>query len=57
VQEFEKLSEFIQKFYHTTLSKRDMSLRGWNWGMADFIGKFTAFETIKRNNLDDSYKK
>jgi len=57
VQEFEKLSEFIQKFYHTTLSKRDMSLRGWNWGIADFIGKFTAFETIKRNNLDDSYKK
>jgi len=39
-QEFEKLSEFVEKHYHTTLSKRDMSLRGWNWGTADFVGKF-----------------
>ena len=39
MQEFEKLSEFIQKYYHATLTKRDMSLRGWNWGVADFVGE------------------
>jgi len=40
-QEFEKLSEFIEKYYHATLTKRDMSLRGWNWGVADFVGEST----------------
>ena len=46
IQEFEKLSEFIQKYYHATLSKRDMSLRGWNWGVADFVGECTLFKII-----------
>jgi len=40
------LSTFIQKYYHTTLTKRDMSLRGWNWGVADFIGECRVFEVI-----------
>jgi len=45
-QEFETLSEFIQKYYHATLTKRDMSLRGWNWGVADFVGECTLFKII-----------
>jgi len=48
MQEFEKLSDFIQKYYHATLTKRDMSLRGWNWGVADFVGECSVFKIIQR---------
>jgi len=32
--------------------KRDVSLRGWNWGVADFVGEYTEFEnTTHRSNM------
>jgi structure-specific recognition protein 1 len=42
--DFEKLSSFIQKYYHSTLLKKDMSVKGWNWGLADFIGNTLDFK-------------
>jgi hypothetical protein len=38
-QDFAKLSSFLQKNYNTTLEKKDLSVRGWNWGLANFIGE------------------
>lgn len=38
VQEYEKLSQFVSKYYNTTLEKKDLSVKGWNWGVADFKG-------------------
>lgn len=37
-QEYEKLSNFIQRNYNKQLKKKDTSLKGWNWGIANFIG-------------------
>ena len=39
LQDYEKLSSFVQKHYNTTLTKKDLSVRGWNWGLANFVGK------------------
>ncbi|KAK3083995.1 hypothetical protein FSP39_006426 [Pinctada imbricata] len=42
--EFEKLAAFISKFYMVSLEKRDISVKGWNWGMAQFTGNGLEFD-------------
>lgn len=37
-QEYEKLSAFVLKNYQTELVKVEPSVKGWNWGQADFDG-------------------
>lgn len=39
LKEFEKLAAFISKYYMVSLEKKDMSVKGWNWGLANFTGK------------------
>ncbi|XP_012942968.2 FACT complex subunit SSRP1 [Aplysia californica] len=43
-QEFEKLSKFISNSYALSLEKVDKSLKGWNWGSADFEGNSLNFK-------------
>lgn len=38
-QDFEKLATFISNNYSVSLEKRDVSVKGWNWGLAKFEGK------------------
>ncbi|XP_074643188.1 FACT complex subunit SSRP1-like [Tubulanus polymorphus] len=45
--EFEKLSTFIRANYGATLEKKDVSVKGWNWGVADFIGTSVEFNVNK----------
>ena len=40
VQDFDKLAGFMKKSYSKTLQKKDLSLKGWNWGTAEFQGKY-----------------
>lgn len=59
--EFDKLASYIKKNFSTTLEKRDLSLKGWNWGTVEFGGNNldfhldgkTAFE-IPLNNVSHS---
>ncbi|KAI8783219.1 FACT complex subunit SSRP1 [Biomphalaria glabrata] len=42
--EFDKLAKFISSYYSISLEKVDMSLKGWNWGTADFEGNALNFK-------------
>lgn len=37
-KEFEKLVVFILKYYMVSLEKKDLLVKGWNWGIVYFIG-------------------
>ncbi|KAL8589458.1 hypothetical protein ACOMHN_061669 [Nucella lapillus] len=43
--DFEKLNKFLEDFYEVSLEKVDMSIKGWNWGLARFEGNSLNFET------------
>ncbi|XP_076472913.1 FACT complex subunit SSRP1-like isoform X2 [Babylonia areolata] len=45
--EFEKVSKFLQDFFEISLEKVDMSIKGWNWGLARFEGNSLNFEVDK----------
>ena len=38
LQDYDKLSSFLKKNYDKQLEKVDLSLKGWNWGIANFVG-------------------
>ncbi|KAL8591541.1 hypothetical protein ACOMHN_055508 [Nucella lapillus] len=42
--DYDKLSQFVQDFYQMSLEKVDMSIKGWNWGLAKFQGNSLNFE-------------
>lgn len=48
--EYDKLSNFIEKHYNKELKKKETSLKGWNWGVANFIGNSLEFE-VDKNHL------
>ena len=39
LQDYEKLSSFVANNYDTKLEKVDLSVKGWNWGVAKFEGR------------------
>ena len=39
LQDFDRLNKFLDDFYETSLDKVDMSIKGWNWGLARFEGE------------------
>ncbi|XP_076453034.1 FACT complex subunit SSRP1-like isoform X2 [Babylonia areolata] len=45
--DFERISKFLQDFYEMPLEKVDMSIKGWNWGLARFEGNSLNFELDK----------
>ena len=44
LQDYEKLSSFVANNYDTKLEKVDLSVKGWNWGVAKFEGRAGAGE-------------
>ncbi|XP_064613506.1 FACT complex subunit SSRP1-like isoform X2 [Liolophura sinensis] len=50
--EYEKLSQFVSKYYNTTLEKKDLSVKGWNWGVADFKGNSLSFNVDKKTAFE-----
>ena len=40
-QDYDKLASFVSTNYGTKLEKVDLSVKGWNWGVAKFEGKLT----------------
>ncbi|XP_065345352.1 FACT complex subunit Ssrp1 isoform X2 [Cloeon dipterum] len=57
-QEQEKLAKFFKKNYDKEMLEKELSLKGWNWGTAKFlgsalsfdVGNYTAFE-VPLNNV------
>lgn len=50
IKEFEKLAAFISKYYMVSLEKKDLSVKGWNWGIAHFTGinrKMVLLESLR----------
>ncbi|XP_067686639.1 FACT complex subunit SSRP1-like [Haliotis asinina] len=50
--DFEKLSGFVSNFYGTSLEKVDVSLKGWNYGIAHFQGNALTFEVDKSMSFE-----
>ncbi|XP_046343338.2 FACT complex subunit SSRP1-like [Haliotis rufescens] len=50
--DFEKLSGFVSNFYETSLEKVDVSLKGWNYGIAHFQGNALTFEVDKSMSFE-----
>eukprot|EP00794_Sanderia_malayensis_P000295 gene295-921_t len=48
LRDFEKLSSFLKSNFHTNLSEVDLSVKGWNWGIAQFKGSVLSFEVDKK---------
>ncbi|KAL6117607.1 ssrp1 [Pungitius sinensis] len=42
--DFEKISEYFKANYKVELSEKDMCVKGWNWGTANFSGPLLSFE-------------
>ena len=57
-QDFEKLKSFFQSASDLTLEEKDLSVRGWNWGKANFIGNALHFDVegqVRGSYLRDSF--
>nr|KAG5686580.1 hypothetical protein BaRGS_005151 [Batillaria attramentaria] len=42
--DFDKLNKFLEDYYDLSMERVDMSLKGWNWGLAKFEGNSLSFE-------------
>ena len=38
-QEHDKIAQLLKNYFGITLETRDVSFKGWNWGVADFQGE------------------
>lgn len=42
--DYQKLDDFTSKYLKKTIEKKDMSIKGWNWGKPNFQGDVMIFE-------------
>ena len=42
------MSEFVKEHYGTKLEKKDLSVKGWNWGIAKFVGTLSPKASIRK---------
>jgi len=43
-QDFDKLKDFFKSANDVTLEEKDLCVKGWNWGKANFIGNSLSFD-------------
>jgi structure-specific recognition protein 1 len=53
--DFERLSKVFKNWYGTTLENKEHSLRGWNWGKAEFGKAELAFNVQNRPAFEIPY--
>jgi structure-specific recognition protein 1 len=44
LQDQDKLAKFFKKNYDKEMLEKELSLKGWNWGTAKFLGSALSFE-------------
>ncbi|CAL1712464.1 unnamed protein product [Somion occarium] len=42
-EDHEKIAQLFKQFFSVTLETKEVSLKGWNWGVTDFQGQDLAF--------------
>ncbi|KAK0221698.1 structure-specific recognition protein-domain-containing protein [Armillaria fumosa] len=47
-EDHDKVEALMRKHFNITLENKEVSLRGWNWGMTDFQGNELAFMVADR---------
>jgi hypothetical protein len=40
-QEHDKIAQLLKNYFGITLETREVSFKGWNWGVADFQGAWS----------------
>ena len=51
-QEREKLARFFSQTYKMDLLDRELGVKGWNWGTANFRGSVVGFEVGKHDAFE-----
>ena len=49
------MKAFFKKSSELTLEEKDMSVRGWNWGKANFIGNALHFDVEGQVDIGWTY--
>ncbi|KAF7489018.1 FACT complex subunit SSRP1 [Sarcoptes scabiei] len=49
-KEKENIEKFVSKFYSMPLETQDFSLKGWNWGTANFEGSVLNFDLMSKKS-------
>lgn len=50
--EFDSLKEFLSKNYSLILEEQELSVKGWNWGSAEFSNQTMAFNIDKKTAFE-----
>lgn len=51
-EEHDKIAQLLKNYFGITLETRDVSFKGWNWGVADFQGEDLAFLVSDRTSFE-----
>ena len=54
------MKSFFKNASDLTLEEKDLSVRGWNWGKANFIGNALHFDVegqVRKHSLMTSHRK
>lgn len=54
-QDYERLSKIFKNWYSTNLEQKEHSLRGWNWGKAEFGKAELTFNVQNRPSFEIPY--
>lgn len=46
--DYDQLSAFVKKHFHMDLEEIELSVKGWNWGVAKFKGSSLSFEVDEK---------
>ncbi|KAI8822632.1 uncharacterized protein EV422DRAFT_407906 [Fimicolochytrium jonesii] len=49
---YETLASLIKSTYHKTLERKEVSVRGWNWGAVEFQGNHMAFNVANHTAFE-----
>lgn len=50
--DYQKLDDFTNKTVKKHLEKTDLSVKGWNWGKANFVGDSLSFEADGKTSFE-----
>lgn len=48
----EKIASFVKKNYQMDMLEKELSLKGWNWGTANFTGSVLSFDCDKKTSFE-----
>ncbi|KIK69671.1 hypothetical protein GYMLUDRAFT_34069 [Collybiopsis luxurians FD-317 M1] len=51
-EDHDRVASLLKNHFAVTLESREISLRGWNWGVTDFQGQDLAFTTADRTAFE-----